>query len=385
MKRQLLYVLGCLVLLPGWVFASEIVTIIEAKAIDGSVKQACELAREKALLQAKQNQARLIRSQMTLVDSEQNGVSNETYQSRTDLYQMVEPKFVEQPETHKQVVGDQVECTVLNAKVLIDSSELENFKQTLASENKLRQTKLERRAQKLNGRDFHLKGVAHYEVTVTDPYFERNQQIKNQLVSLNNQAAENPYQATMKANNREGRGSNLQQSISDFQWHPALVIDYDMTLYSKGGNSSYSEGAYGLNKVNEVYVGDAGLGLRFFPGNENFGFYVGVGEEEWAICNKVTYDVCSGVDEGRFSIGEMGGIVKVGPLSFQVNQVTVFGKERMIGAYQVPERYYKWFFTLTSNNQGYAPWRLNLGGREILNIPTSSREYVLGIGIFFQL
>jgi len=26
-----------------------------------------------------------------------------------------------------------------------------------------------------------------------------------------------------------------------------------------------------------------------------------------------------------------------------------------------------------------------LGGREILNIPTSSREYVLGIGIFFQL
>lgn len=145
MKKQFVVSVLSVILigLANTVMANEMVTIAQAKALDVNVNRACELAREQALLQAKQNQARLIRSQMTLIETDNNGVITKSYEDRTDLYQMVEAGFVEPPMLRKQLVGDRVECTVMNAKIWIDDSELAEFKQTLQSENILRRTRLE--------------------------------------------------------------------------------------------------------------------------------------------------------------------------------------------------------------------------------------------------
>lgn len=148
MKRQFwVGVLGVILTgLANLAVANEVVTIAQAKALDLNVNRACELAREEALLQAKQNQARLIRSQMTLIEIDNHGVVTQSYENRTDLYQMVEAGFVEPPMIRKQLVGDSVECTVMNARIWIDDAELAAFKQTLQTENTLRRTRLEQEA-----------------------------------------------------------------------------------------------------------------------------------------------------------------------------------------------------------------------------------------------
>lgn len=471
MKKQFVVSVLSVILigLSNMVMANEMVTIAQAKALDVNVNRACELAREQALLQAKQNQARLIRSQMTLIETDNHGVVTQSYENRTDLYQMVEAGFVEPPMIRKQLVGDRVECTVMNARIWIDDAELAAFKQTLQTENTLRRTRLEQEANltaelnqnamryqqikqqamnyqqgnfnevifcednesrqgctdkakrllerqkaqtvasaleiaeskinvemtsdlslvegasKLNGRDYLLKGIAQYDINFVDPFAERNQQVHQQLAALKGQS--NPDDKKVaRAPIVEAKTSQTEQGPGFFSdWHLILAIDSDMTLLNRSYQPGSQQGAYDLKKLNEVFVEDFGVGFRVFPANRFLGFYAGIAEENWAICNKVFIQRCTSVDENSFTVGELGALLKVGFFSIQLNQVNVFGENRLVGDYEVPKKYLKWMIPINAAPTGKFSMRLNWGNREIDDLPRSGKEYVWGFGVSIPL
>lgn len=457
MKRVLVWLLAWWVLLPFAAQAKDVVVIGQAKAVDESVKLACELAREQALLQAKQEQTRLVRSQVTLIEREQDGVVSEMYEARTNLYQMVEVGFVVPPETRKALLGDRVECTVLNAKVWVDASELEKYKQTLASENKLRQTQLAREAQlmaelnenelafiklkqqanrfsnggydvvhfcldnwsrnqcmaeakilleqqkaeavagllrvdvvnvgvkmtsdlhmvegdqKLNGRDYLLKGIAQYNIALEDPYSSRNQQIRQQLAVLRNQPEPSLADATKNA--------NLQSE--GFRWHPALIVDSDIAIFNREKPDHASGiGVFGLKEDGAISVGDFAVGLRFKPGNRYFGAYLGVAIEEWALCTKAARKICTEVEQEVFMVQEVGANVSFGNLTFQLTNVFM-PKNSRLGGNDLPRTYQKWVVSVGPGDEYKI--RMSLGKRIIPGILSDENSYMFSFGFSVDL